>query len=230
MVAAVPPLAPEWHQASEVWSLGVTPLPRGHIIPLEWLWHIPCCLPSLDGWWGWGLSQGCICPLPFFHPLFGSSFAAVVLLWGCWFGQSFNVTGRTSPSLHVFQQLQCSPQPLPLPGSLVSPYFLFEESAAASREQLLLRLLTTVPLCNEKSNINLTTKLLQVFYSLAKAKNSGNRTEASFNSRLAATASTMAEGWPLGAIASRGRCCSERTCSAFLSCMGPAPGTSPGER
>ena len=42
--------------------------------------------------------------------------------------------------------------------------------------------------------MNPTAELLQVLSSLAKAKNSGNRTEASFNLGLAAAASTTAEG------------------------------------
>lgn len=89
----------------------------------------------------------------FFHPFVGSCFAAVALLRGCCFGQPFGVTGHASPSLCVCQQLKCSPRPLLLLGSLVSSYFLFKESAAASREQLFLRLLTTVPLCNEEAYI-----------------------------------------------------------------------------
>lgn len=49
VVAVVAPFAPGWYQVLEVWSLGVTPLPRGHIVPLERLQHISCCLPSLGG-------------------------------------------------------------------------------------------------------------------------------------------------------------------------------------
>lgn len=45
----------------------------------------------------------------------------------------------------------------------------------------------------DASNMNQTAELLQVLTSLGKAKNSGNRTETSFNFGLAATASTMAE-------------------------------------